>query len=136
MAGPPFERYPGPPRGRGDVYRVISPYRDALAWVSNAGRLELVRLMVREGDGWRTVAEDAPEEGEGPPLWAFVQRDPVELVFRATAGAGIDATACVTVTPEGCRVRVEPAEVVDAVASMIATGPWLALERPGRRSVG
>lgn len=119
MAGPPFERYPGPPARRDDVYRVISPYRDALAWVSNAGKLALVRLLVRDGDGWRTLVDDAPENGDGA-LWTFVQRDPVELVFRAE-----DLTAFVTVSTAGCEVRLEGPATPGGPASVIEIGAWL-----------
>lgn len=119
MAGPPFERYPGPPARRDDVYRVISPYRDALAWVSNAGKLALVRFMVREGDGWRTLVDETPQAGDGP-MWTFVQRDPVELVFRAR-----ELTAFVTVSTAGCEVRLEGTAPPGGPASVVEPGAWL-----------
>lgn len=119
MAGPPFERYPGPPADWGDTYRVISPTRDALAWVANAGKLALVRFLVREGDGWRTLVDDAPEGGDGTP-WTFVQRDPVELVFRAG-----ELTAWVTVSTAGCEVRLEGPSPPGGLSSVIEPGAWL-----------
>ncbi len=118
MSESPFERYPGPPAGRGDIYRVISPTRDALAWVSNAGKLALVRFMVREGNGWRTLVDEVPRAVDGV-VWTFVQRDPVELVFRA-----VDLTAFVTVSAAGCEVRLEGPATPAGPASMIEIGTW------------
>jgi hypothetical protein len=107
ISGPPFERYPGPPPGSGDVYRVISPYRDALAWVSASGRLALAQFLVREGDGWRTVvdARSDPESG-GEVSWSLVYRDPVEVVLEATLPGDQPVVASVTVSRAGCDVRL------------------------------
>ncbi len=103
------------------MYRVISPTRDALAWVSTAGKLALVRFMVRESDGWRTLVDEAPQVGDGV-VWTFVQRDPVELVFRAG-----DLAAWVTVSTAGCEVRLEGPAPPGGPVSVIGTGPWLSI---------
>ena len=122
MAGAPFERYPGQPRGGGEVYRVISPHRDALAWIGNADKLAVVRFMVREGDDWRILVDDARDAGHATSLWTFVERDPVELRFHSTDAAGMDVSAFVTVSPDGCEVRIVGNVPLDAVAPFIQTG--------------
>ncbi|HVL24632.1 MAG TPA: hypothetical protein VM450_11150 [Thermomicrobiales bacterium] len=102
-----FERYPGPPGGGPGLHRVISPWRDALAWVSIAGPLRVAQLLVREGDGWRAVIPPPAvlDDVDPAPLWTLDHRDPVELVFACTL-PGIAGTASVTVTREGCSIHL------------------------------
>lgn len=120
-ARPPFERYPGQRPDEADVYRVISPYRDALAWVSIAGKLSLLRFMVREGAVWQTLVDAPPQSGaEDAPSWAFAWRDPVELAFISRPAAGVEVMAYVTVTRSGCEVHLEPGEHAGLVRGVIA----------------
>lgn len=108
-SGPPFERYPDPPAAAADVYRVISPYRDALAWVSASGKLRVVLFLLREGNGWCTVVELPPTpDAHEPPRWEFAYRDPVELVFATRPVSGVQVIAHVTVSRDGCELRLEP----------------------------
>lgn len=108
MAGePPFERYPGPPRRDGATFRVISPWRDALTWVSIAGRLAVTSYLLRRGDGWVEALDDPHAEEPLGPMWELAGRDPVEVVFRTLSGPEI--TASVTVSRESCDIRFVPA---------------------------
>lgn len=127
-AGPPFERYPGPPPDSGDVCRVISPYRDALAWISVAGRLSLARFLLREGDGWRTVVDTASEADSGSGTgWSLVHRDPVEVVLDASLPNGVVVRASVTVGRAGCEVRINPALAPCELDELIDTGEWFSV---------
>lgn len=103
-----FERYPGPPGGEPGLHRVISPWRDALAWVSIAGPLRVAQILVRAGDGWRaTIPPPAMlDTVDATPRWTLDHRDPVELVFACTH-PGITGTASVTVTRDACKAALE-----------------------------
>lgn len=122
---PPFERYPGPSSGRRDLYRVISPLRDVVAWISASGRISLVRLLVRDGTGWSGVVDRPFPQEDAVPSWALAWRDPVELAFMTRPETGIDATAFVTVGPDGCRVSIEPAAARARARQWIAEGDAL-----------
>jgi hypothetical protein len=103
-----FERYPGPPGGRDpSLYRVISPWRDALAWVSIAGPLRVAQVLVRAGDGWRPVIPSpaVTDAADPRPCWALDHRDPVELVFACTL-PGITGAASVTISRAGCSIHL------------------------------
>jgi hypothetical protein len=115
---PPFERYPGPP-ARGDhLYRVISPWRDALAWVSIAGPLTIARYLLRDGSGWRDVSVASAlvagvparvrsvQSAQAVPVWSLETRDPVELRFVAVA-PGLEGHASITVDRHACEVHVD-----------------------------
>lgn len=119
--GPPFERYPGPPRRDDASFRVISPWRDALAWVSVAGLLAVSRFLVREEDGWRDALVGTPrwQEPDGVP-WRLERRDPVELVFRTTGDSTTGAVAYVSVTRTACVVRVEGVGSLARVRELVA----------------
>jgi hypothetical protein len=117
--GTPFEGYPGAP-GRDDAtYRVISPWRDALAWVSIAGPLAVVGYLVRDGEGWREVVPGNTITGPGELDWVLAWRDPVDLVFQTTTD-GVEATARVAVARAACEIRVDAganrARVLGAIA--------------------
>lgn len=103
--GPPFERYPGAPRQDDASYRVISPWRDALAWVSIAGSLTLTRYLIRDGSIWRDVLPGSSIPAGGESVWMLDWRDPVELAFRPRID-GDDVTATVTVTRVWCEIYV------------------------------
>lgn len=136
---PPFERYPGPARRDAATLRVISPWRDALAWVSIAGPLAITRYLVREREEepWTDVLRDAaaPAVGTGAAMWTLVQRDPIEVEVRTVPGAPLAARAWVRVTREACEVRVAPAIDADGLRALVAVGGEAVREAGGWRIV-
>lgn len=127
--GSSFERYPGPPRRDDASYRVISPWRDALAWVSIAGPLEVTRYLVRDGDGWRDVLPDPLDLAtDDVPPWRLERRDPVELVFASVLpGAAVVAT--VTVTRERCELHIEGGIEPACLGELVVWAPGATVER-------
>lgn len=117
--GPPFERYPGPSLRDDASYRVISPWRDALAWVSIAGPLTVTRYLIRDGSIWEDVLPVSLMPNRSKLVWSLDWRDPVELAFRIGID-GADVTAMVRVTRAACEIRVhgnaDPARVLTCMS--------------------
>jgi len=97
--------------------RVVSPYRDAVAWISLSGRLAITTYLLRAVDGWREVLPPENLPVAEAPVWTLVQRDPVEIVLQTIAGISLDAR--ITVTSERCEIRIEPAIDGDEVDRLI-----------------
>lgn len=132
--GPPFERYPGALRQDRAGYRVISPWRDAVAWVSIAGPLAISRYLVRanSNSGWReiTTTNDGVREPDDA-IWELAWRDPVEAEFRAHYAGG-EACARVTVTSRSCEIQIGIAHMAPETAlDIVSVSPKAALTWTG-----
>lgn len=133
-AGPPFERYPGPPPRRGDdALRVVSPVRDAVVWISIAGPLQVTTYLRRSVDGWREVLPRSGFSGVEERIWELAQRDPVEIMLRTIAGDPV--TASVRVSHGRCELRIEPTVDEARMERLVVMPPGAVVTREGEATV-
>lgn len=128
----PFEQYPGAPGGDTSAIRVISPVRDAVAWLSIAGRLVLSTWLLRAGDSWREVLPEPPAAGDAVPVWTLVQRDPVEIRLRTISGDPV--VASVTVSAASCLIRLTPAVTPERLGRLVSLPSSAVVTRDASRT--